>query len=249
MPRQLALLNHMVIDQDGELYHTHWPQGKTPHKMIRMQWVVPCSSREHLMVLHHDTPMGGHLGHDKLYSQLMLDYWWPTIYKDVDNWVKSCWTCQEHANPTGPTAATQQLIASSQPLEKMGMDLIGPLPKSSAGNTYALVMQDYFTKWPKAIPLWDATAKMVAGALLMVISTWGPPKELLSDQGPEFVAEVNCKLSRQQGIKWKYVMVYHPQMNGLVERFNRMLKSMIAKFVNGRQDNWDTYLPAFLYAY
>jgi len=79
--------------------------------------------------------------------------------------------------------------------------------------------------------------------------TWGPPVELLSNQGPEFVAELNCKLSRQWGIKRQYAMAYHPQTNGQVERFNRMLKTMIAKFVNGRQDNWDVYLPAFLYAY
>jgi len=131
-------------------------------------------------------------------------------------------------------------------LKKMGMDLIGPLPKSKQGQIYALVMQDYFTKWPKAIPLKDAT---MAGAILLVISMWGPPAELLSNQGPEFVVELNCELSRQQGIKRQYATAYHPQTNGQVERFNRMLKAMTAKFVNGRQDNWDIYLPAFLYAY
>jgi len=69
----------------------------------------------------------------------------------------------------------------------MGMDLIGLLPKSKQGQVDTLVMQDYFTKWPKAIPLKDSTAKSVAGVLLLVISMWGPPAELLSDQGPEFV--------------------------------------------------------------
>jgi len=44
----------------------------------------------------------------------------------------------------------------------------------------------------------------------------------------------------------KYAMAYHPQTNGQVEQFNRTLKTMIAKFMNGRQDNWDIYLPAFL---
>jgi len=92
----------------------------------------------------------------------------------------------------------------------MGMDLIGLLPKSRLGHINALVMQDYFTKWPEVIPLKDETAKSVAGALLLVILTWGPPVELLSNQGPEFVVELNCKLSRQQGIKRQYAMAYHP---------------------------------------
>jgi len=80
----------------------------------------------------------------------------------------------------------------------MGMDLIGPLPKSKRGHVYALVMQDYFIKWPEAIPLKDATTKSVAGALLLVISTSGPPAEPLSNQGPEFVAELNHELSGNQ---------------------------------------------------
>jgi len=136
-----------------------------------------------------------------------------------------------------------------QVLEKMGMDLIGPLPKSRLGHVYALVMQDYFTKWPEAIPLKEATTKSVAGVLLSVILMWGPPGELLSNQGPEFVAELNCELSRQWGIKRQYAMAYHPQTNQQVERFNRTLKAMIAKFMNGRQENWDIYQLAFLYTY
>jgi len=63
---QLALRDHMVIDEDGELYHTLWPQGKTATKGILLQWVVPKLQREQLLALHHNTPVGGHLGHDKL---------------------------------------------------------------------------------------------------------------------------------------------------------------------------------------
>jgi len=155
----------------------------------------------------------------------LWDYWWPTLNKDVEQWVKSCKTCQEHWNPHRPTAARQHLIKTTQALEKMGMDLIAPLPKSKQG------------------PLKDVTTKPVAGALLSVILMWGPPAELLSNQGPEFVAELNCELLRQWGIKRQYAMAYHPQTNGQVERFNRMLKTMITKFVNGRQDNWDFCLP------
>jgi len=61
----------------------------------------------------------GALGRDKLFCQLLWDYWWPTLYKSVEQWVKLCKTCQEHSNLHGRTAA-----------RKMGMDLIGPLPKS-----------------------------------------------------------------------------------------------------------------------
>jgi len=83
----------------------------------------------------------------------------------------------------------------------------------------------------------------------LVILMWGPPVELLRNQELEFMVELNHELLRQWGIKRQYAMAYHPQTNGQVEWFNRTLKTMIAKFVNGRQDNWDVYLPAFLYAH
>jgi len=127
-----------------------------------------------------------------------------TFCKDVEQWVMLCRTCQERLDPQALKAARQQTIKTMQALEKMGMDLIGPLPKSKQGHIYALVMQDHFTKWPKAIPLKDATAKSVAGVLLSVILMWAPPAELLSNQGLEFVVELNCKLLRQQGIKRQY---------------------------------------------
>jgi len=50
--RQLALLDHMVIDGDGKLCHTHWPQGKMVTKGISLQWVVPKLQRDKLLVLH-----------------------------------------------------------------------------------------------------------------------------------------------------------------------------------------------------
>jgi len=97
----------MVIDENGKLYHTHWPQGKTATKGILLQWVVPKSRREQLLALHHDTPVGGHLGRDKLFGRLLRDYWWPTLYKDVEQWVKSCKTCQDARTYSSEVASDQ----------------------------------------------------------------------------------------------------------------------------------------------
>jgi len=152
-----------------------------------------------------------------------------TICKDVEQWFKSCRTCQECLDPQALKVASQQTIKTTQALERMGMDLIGPLPKSKQSNKHMLVMQDYFTKLPKTIPLKDVTAKPVAGAILLVILVWGPLAELLSDQGPEFVVELNCELSRQWGPKAICNTLSSP--NGKVEQFNRTLKVMIARTI------------------
>jgi len=88
-----------------------------------------------------------------------------TICKDVEQWLKSCRMCQEPLDPQALKAARQQTIKTTQALKKMGMDLIGPLPKSKQGHVYTFVMQDYFTKWPQAIPLKEATTKWGCGDL------------------------------------------------------------------------------------
>jgi len=74
---------------------------------------------------------------------------------------------------------------------------------------------------------------------------WGPPARLLSNQGPEFLAELNCELLRQWEIKRQDAIAYLlPQTNRQVEWFNRTLKTMIAKFMNGRQERQLRHLPA-----
>jgi len=88
-------------DDDGKLYHTPWPKGKVQQKRITMQWWCQ-SLGEQLLYLNQGTPIGG--PHDKLYGRLMLDYWWPTIYKEVDQsslvGLKSSWanSCKAEAN-------------------------------------------------------------------------------------------------------------------------------------------------------
>ena len=80
--------------------------------------------------------------------------------------------------------------------EKVGLDLIGPLPKMTRGNTYTVIMQDLFSKWPKVILILDATTKTVTEAILNPIRRWGPPETIMSNQGQEFVAKLHQELAR-----------------------------------------------------
>jgi hypothetical protein len=76
------------------------------------------------------------------------------------------------------------------------LDLIGPLPKTTRGNAYAMVMQDLFSKWPEVIPILDATVKTVVEVILNPIRRWGLPETIVSDQGQEFVAKLHQELAR-----------------------------------------------------
>ncbi|KAI7808673.1 hypothetical protein IRJ41_011194 [Triplophysa rosa] len=134
------------------------------------------------------------------------------------------------------------------PFDRIGMDLIGPLERSARGHRFALVLVDYATRYPEAVPLHSISAKSVAEALFRVISRVGIPREILTDQGTAFMSRTIRELYELLGIKSVRTSVFHPQTDGLVERFNRTLKTMIRKFVHEDAKNWDKWLEPLLFA-
>ncbi len=126
--------------------------------------------------------------------------------------------------------------------------LIGPLERSARGHRFALVLVDYATRYPEAVALRNISAKSVAEALFSMISRVGIPKEILTDQGTAFMSRTIRKLYELLGIKSVHTSVYHPQTDGLVERFNRTLKTMIRMFVHEDAKNWDKWLEPLLLA-
>ena len=128
------------------------------------------------------------------------------------------------------------------------MDLIRPFHWSTRGYRFVLVLVDYATRYPEAVPLCTISAKSVAQALFQVISRVGIPKEILTDQGTPFMSWTLGELYGLLGIKSIRTSVYHPQTDGLVERLNKTLKSMIRKFVHKDSRNWDRWLDPLLFA-
>ena len=123
------------------------------------------------------------------------------------------------------------------PFDRVGVDVL-QLPLSRQGNRYAVVFMDYLTKWPEVFAVPDQTALTIAWLLVeQVISRHGVPSQLLSDRGPAFLSNLVQELCAVMGMKKVNTTAYHPQTDGLVERFNRTLTDMLAKTTDkGGQD-------------
>ena len=128
------------------------------------------------------------------------------------------------------------------------MDLVGPLPKSSRGHQYILVILDYATRYPEAIPLRTMASKGIARELVLMFSRVGIPEEILTDQGTPFMSRIMKDLCKLMQIKQLRTSVYHPQTDGLVERFNRTLKQMLKKVMEAEGRNWDQLLPFLMFS-
>ena len=119
----------------------------------------------------------------------------------------------------------------SEPFSRIAMDIVGPLLRSRSGNKYLLVLCDYATRYPEAVPLKSIDAESVAEELIKVFARMGVPQEILTDQGSNFTSQLLVELYRLLQVRPIRTSPYHPETNGLVERFNQMLKSMLRKAV------------------
>ena len=136
-------------------------------------------------------------------------------------WCSTCASCITRKSPTPKPKAPLHSISVGNPMQLVAVDLLGPFPQSPAGNSYILVAADYFTKWSEAYPLPNMEAVTVAAALTNeMFFRFSPPEALHSDQGRQFDGHLIKEICRILQIRKSRTTLYHPQCDGLVERFN-----------------------------
>ena len=189
-------------------------------KTLRL--VVPAEERRRLFDEVHAGIYASHQRTSKIHAVLSKHYWWPAMRKDIERWCKECTICLERrAGPAVKPLLTP--IPVGGPFDRVGIDVL-QLPKTSRRNQYVLVIADYLTKWVEAYPMKDQKALTIARILAeKFIPTHGVPKEILSDRGANFLAGLMQEFYHLTGKKKVTTTAYHPQTDGLVERFNRTL--------------------------
>ena len=243
-------------ETDGYFLHNnlliHRKFNKDPHDGERYvdRVVVPESYRNEILRVGHTIPLSGHLGISKTHSRIATHFFWPGLHFDVRKYCATCPQCQLVSRKMKSNRAPLKPVEIvTQPFKKIAIDIIGELPRTTTGYKYILTIVDYATRYPEAIPLRSISSKVVADALIQYFSRVGIPDELVSDQGSNFIGNLMTQLYEQLGISKIKTSVYHPEANGLVERFNGTLKHMLKKFVSERVQHWDKYLPYLLFAY
>eukprot|EP00108_Taenia_solium_P006417 TsM_000973800 transcript=TsM_000973800 gene=TsM_000973800 len=137
------------------------------------------------------------------------------------------------------------------PGERVGIDIMGPLPLTKRGNRYILVMVDYFTKVAEAEAMKSQDAEAVDSTFFnRWICQHGVPESVHSDQGPNFESRLFTELCKTLGIAKTRTTPWHPQGNGQVERTNRTLVGLLKAFTKGaKPEDWDLSLGRAPLAY
>ena len=237
-------------DDNGILFR-YFESETCNHGDVSKQVVVPQGLRKTVMTLAHESILGGHLAAKKTTERILSDFFWPNVWSDVSRFCQSCDQCQRST----PRGKTQKMPLSEVPLidepfQRVAVDLVGPIiPASERGNKYILTVVDYCTRYPEAVPLKSIDTESVAEALVNIYSRVGIPREVLSDRGSQFTSEVMKEVCRLLSVKQLLTTPYHPQCNGLVERFNGTLKGILKRLASERPKDWDRYINAALFAY
>ena len=251
---EIQITNHgraTFFYKEGILYR-RWVPRKLQNRDLKTceQLVLPLRCRSVVMQMGHDAPMAGHLGVNKTRNRILNRYYWPGIFKDISTYCRSCEVCQRSQRRGASVRAEMiSMPLIGKPFQRIAMDVVGPLPKSKSGNRFILTICDYATRYPEAIPLPSTEAERVAKELIKLFSRVGIPDEILTDQGSNFMSSLLQETYSLLQIRRIRTSPYHPQMDGLVERFNGTLKSMLKKFTSKNQKDWDEYLPFLLFAY
>ena len=132
----------------------------------------------------------GHLGYKKVLEIIQRQFLRPSIYKDVLGWCKQCDRCQKTKKTNVPRAPLQQIPVITEPFEKVAFDIVGPFPRSKNGYKYVLSAICLASRFPEAIGLKDVRAETVAESMIEIFSPTGVPRQLLTDQGSQFVGKL-----------------------------------------------------------
>ncbi|KZS05414.1 Uncharacterized protein APZ42_031436 [Daphnia magna] len=149
---------------------------------------VPPKSRKEALSWVHDEPTAKHLWQTKTLERARNRFFWPKIDRAVTPYVQSCKSCHTRKPDQGKKKGLMEITQEGKPFERIGIDVLGPFPRSRNGNTNIVVAVDYLTKWVEAMALPDATTRQIAKFFVEdLVVRHGFPREFTSDQGKEAV--------------------------------------------------------------
>ena len=238
----------LFLNQNDILCVNYIPQQRAMHVRPCMI-VMPQLYQHEILYRAHDE--SGHQGVGKVLARVQERHTWPGIKRDVVNHIKHCLTCQQTKHPAGNPCYPLQSINSSNFNDLVQFDHL-KLCKTTSGNNGLLVIIDHFTKFAEAIPCahdeYDAqtTAKII---LNKWFARHGTPARVQSDNATNFTAEIAQELMKASQVTKVTSTPAHPRGNGLVERQNRTLLTLLRVYTSRRMLDWDEHIDGVLGAH
>ncbi|GJW23077.1 reverse transcriptase domain-containing protein [Tanacetum coccineum] len=218
------------------------------HDNIMRRCVVGSKTLEILAHCHSGPTCGHHSANITAKKVYESGFYWPSVFKDANEYVRQCDACQRSGNISSRNKMPQNNIQVCEVFDVWGLDFMGPFPQSR-GNKYILVVVNYVSKWVEAQALPTNDARVVVKFLKSLFARFGVPKALISDRGTYFCNSQLEKALQRYGVTHKLSMAYHPQSNGQTEVTNRAIKRILERSVGYNPKGWSEKLNDALWAF
>lgn len=247
LPRGLSSYQKKKFLHDAKFYY--W-ENPILYKRCADTVIRKCVREDEvrgIMAQCHQSPTGGHFTANRTAIKIQQSrFYWPTIYRDCQAFVKECDSCQRVGNISKRDEMPQQSMIEVELFDVWGIDFMDPFPKSN-GYLYILLAMEYVSRWVEAIPTATNDSKVVLKFLRKnILTRFGAPRALLSDGGSHFNNRWLQSLLIKYGVKHKVTSPYHPQANGQAELANREIKLILQKSVANWKD-WAIHLDDALW--
>jgi hypothetical protein len=202
-----------------------------PDQIIRR--CVPNDEITNVLNFCHSEACGRHFSIKKTVAKILqCGFYWPTLFKDTNDFCRTCEKCQKLGAISRRNMMPLNPIIVIEIFDYWGIDFTGPFPPSF-GNLYILVAVDYVSKWVEVVACKKNDHRTVVKFLKEnVLSRFGTPQAIISDQGTHFCNKPFESLVLKYGVIYNIVTSYHPQTSGQVELANREIKQILEKTVN-----------------
>ena len=211
--------------------------------------VVPEEKRNRILNDAHEEPTAAHSGVEKTYKRIAQAYYWPGMYKEITQYVKSCEICQRCITDQQGQIGLMGTMEIDKPWKVIAADLMEELPRSKSGYEYLMIVEDLFSRYIVCISLRKKTGINIRNVSENnICANFGTPEIFISDNGKEFINDTVKQFLNENAIYHERSASYSGQ-NNPVERINRDMKTRIAAYIKENHKEWDKYIPQFQFAH
>jgi len=246
LPRRSHIPTRDLFLEDGLLFRRSAPgKGRgSRQRHTYNQLVIPETLVPTVLKLLHEAPMSSHSGVDKAIKTARSRYFFPRLASRVTEHVRRCQLCPLYKGSVSVPSPALTYDIPDRPFQRVSVDVLSGFSVSATGNRYLLVFIDNFSRFCELVPIPDKSAATVARAFLEnVICRHNTPDEIVSDNGSEFNNSLLHSLCSMLRIKKINILPYRPQANGITERLNRTILSMLRTSLASSTSCWDVWVP------
>uniref|UniRef100_A0A669CB49 Gypsy retrotransposon integrase-like protein 1 n=1 Tax=Oreochromis niloticus TaxID=8128 RepID=A0A669CB49_ORENI len=230
----------------SEAQRTEPDPGTGPPELL----FVPSSVQSQVIHWAHTAKFTCHPGIHRTVSFLQRFAWWPSLIKDVREYIAACSVCAQNKGVNQPSSGLlRPLPTPSRPWSHIAVDFITGLPRSS-GNSVILTIINRFSKAAHFVALSKLPTALETAQLLTnhVFRLHGIPADIVSDRGPQFTSRVWKEFCSSLGAQVSLSSGFHPQTKGQTERANQELEAALRCVASTHQTTWSEQLPWIEYA-